>query len=420
MPKFIYGWKRQPHDPRDFKMLFSPRRLATLPSAVSLAPNMSQPDMQGDLGSCGPNTADEHLKFDFKAQGLPVRNTSRLFTYYNTRSLMGSQYVNQDSGVDNRTMLKALNKFGFCDETLWPYDINKFKQKPPQAAFDAAASNKITSYAAVATDLQQMKACLASGHPFIFGFDCFEAIESFEVGSSGLLPDPRPGETPIGGHDVLCFGYDDAKGMFKMTNHWDQWGVPIDGINGCFWISYAYASNPKYASDFWVINAVPSGVPTPPAPPSPPPGPSPSPTQSFTIPVPRQPVMIGNMAIGYVPAYTLTGTIGGAHADGATITIPPWMLVALKLACQFAPSLPAPWNAVGQFVCGLLPDNVNHLAASGESLKITLPPWILMLVKAACANSGSLPPIVGMLCSLLPQQMQMQMNAVEALPCHCQ
>ena len=296
--KRTYGWKRQAPDARDVNMTFSPRRLATLPTSVSLAPSMSQPDNQGQLGSCGPNTTDEHLKFDFKVEGQTVRNTSRLFTYYNTRALMGS--VGQDSGVDKLDDAEGqAAQFGFCDETLWPYDdtpadpnTNTFPpnapagQKPPAHAYAAALANKITSYAAVNTDLQSMKACLASGHPFIFGFTCFQEIESDAVAQTGDIPDPQPGEQPIGGHDILCWGYDDATQRFKVTNHWSGWGRVIDGIPGCGTISYAYASNPQYAGDFWVINAVPGDVPVPPNPPTPnPPNPPGPPTPPSPQPI---------------------------------------------------------------------------------------------------------------------------------------
>src|SRR5262249_40863857 len=135
---------------------------------------------QATEGSCGPNTADEAIMFDQAAEVLPVASISRQFTYYTTRLIMGT--VGFDSGVDNRSMLKALAKYGYCDESLWPYEPpdaagaggNLFT-KPPQAVWDAAAKNKITSYQAVGQSLEAMKGCLVSGFPIVFGFSVYES-----------------------------------------------------------------------------------------------------------------------------------------------------------------------------------------------------------------------------------------------------
>ncbi len=265
-------------DARDFRFTPSRRSLAALPSSFTLGPNMSPRDLQGDLGSCGPNTSDEHWKFDQKVEGIPVVSRSRLGIYYDTRKLMGT--TGQDSGVDNRTMLQALHGVGAGAESLCPYDIQVFTQAPSTAYYADAAKNVIQTYATIATNLQVMKACIAGGLPFIFGFSVFQGIMSKATAASGKIPDPKPGEQSIGGHDILCFGYDDNLGVFKVTNHWDSWGVNIDGVDGCGTISYAYAGNAQLCNDFWVINAVPGQIvvptpPTPPLPPGPPPNPGP-------------------------------------------------------------------------------------------------------------------------------------------------
>lgn len=274
---YAFGWKKQaPDDGRDLK-LFTPRRItASLPQAVDLTANMGQLFNQGSLGSCGPNTSDEMIEYDQKAQGLPVVSASRLFIYWTTRYLMGGGAVNQDSGVDNRTMLKALNQYGFCPETLWPYVVEKFRMQPPQAAFAAAATNRITSYAAVPTTPDQMKGCLVRGFPFMFGFEVFQQIESDQAAANGILTTPPAGSTPIGGHDVTIFAYDESKQAYKFRNHWVNGDGSPWGDKGCGWIPYAYAHNANLCSDFWAINAVPGGV-IPPPPPAPPPQPTPPP-----------------------------------------------------------------------------------------------------------------------------------------------
>src|SRR5438309_274810 len=116
IPRF-YGWIQQTKDDRDFKFT---SKLKSLPTSFDLSPNMGPQLDQEDLGSCGPNSAAEMVDYDQKAEKHLLTPPSRLFIYYTTRSLMGT--TNQDSGVDNRTLLKALNKYGYCPESQWPYD----------------------------------------------------------------------------------------------------------------------------------------------------------------------------------------------------------------------------------------------------------------------------------------------------------
>lgn len=288
MPQFnTKGWLRQPHDPRD-RVYLAPRRITrSLPASADLSPGMGPQLDQADLGSCGPNTGDELVNYDQKAEGLPVVSYSRLFVYYNARVIMGT--VNQDSGVDNRSMMQALATAGFCPETLWPYDTTQFTVQPPAACYQAGQANKITDYAAVPQDLTQMKGTLAAGRPFCFGFDVFSQIQSDQAAGNGIVADPSG--SPIGGHDVSFVGFNDTgndlpgvllgnvwpSGYFKFRNHWMNAPGRPWGDGGYGYISYGYASGPN-ASDFWVISTVPGGVPTPGPGPSPTPAPTPGPT----------------------------------------------------------------------------------------------------------------------------------------------
>jgi C1A family cysteine protease len=265
--KRTYGWLRQPHDDRDLRYVVPTRLTAVLPTSIDLAPHMGPQLDQQDLGACGPNTADECIEFDQAAEGEPIVSASRLFIYYATRMLMGT--VGEDSGVDNRTLLKALNKYGFCAESLWPYVTSKFTVKPPKACFTAALKNCIRNYAAVAQTHSQMCGTLTTGRPFVFGFDCFAALESDSVAATGILPTPRAGQTPIGGHDVTICGFTTIdrpgikkgnkwpKNTYRARNHWVLDDGTPHGDGGYLYVPFAYAENAKYASDFWVVNAIP-------------------------------------------------------------------------------------------------------------------------------------------------------------------
>lgn len=247
--------------------MFTPRERHYRAQPASFALTPPAVDDQGQEGSCGPNAIDGLLKFNMAKQGMTVTPTSRQFTYYITRVLMGT--VSEDSGVDNRTMLTALSQSGFAPEALWPYSQN-LTAKPAASVFAAALPNRLTDYAAVEQNLQTMKACILAGHPFLFGFTCYEQLESDQAAKDGKLA--MPSGQSIGGHDIVFYGYDDSMecpaaktpGAFKFLNSWGgQWGE-----SGSGWFPYDYATDANEAGDFWVINTVPSGgnTPTPPAP----------------------------------------------------------------------------------------------------------------------------------------------------------
>lgn len=242
------GWQRQPEDRRDH--IYQAPRRGTLPPRVNLVETLPKAYDQKNLGSCGPNTAAGDIQFNQAAQSLPMVMPSRLFIYYTTRQLMGT--TKEDSGVNNRDMLKALANYGYPAEKNWPYKVRSFAKKPTKAIYSEAAKSKIKEYLAVPQTLADMKGCLAAGHPIIFGFNVFESIESPEVDQTGAIPNPQDGEEQLGGHDVLLVGYNDDTGVFDLRNSWG----PRWGLQGYGTISYDYATDPLLAGDFWAIKHI--------------------------------------------------------------------------------------------------------------------------------------------------------------------
>jgi C1A family cysteine protease len=183
-------------------------------------------------------------------QGLPDFTPSRLFIYWNERAMEGT--INSDSGAMIRDGIKSVNSQGACPESEWPYDISKFMIRPPAQCYPDALQDKAVSYQRVARNLNQYKACLASGLPFTFGFTVYESFESVQVAQTGIVPMPIHGEQVLGGHAVLCVGYDDSKQAFYVRNSWgSSWG-----LQGYFEMPYAYLMNKGLSSDFWVIKTI--------------------------------------------------------------------------------------------------------------------------------------------------------------------
>jgi C1A family cysteine protease len=253
MPRSIarYGWIPDLPDQRDRLYAPPPIVAGSLPPSVDLRPGCPPVYDQGELGSCTANAIAGDLQYLQMKEGLPaVFTPSRLFIYYNERALEGT--VSYDSGASLRDGMKVVSTQGAPPESDWPYDIAAFAEQPPAAAYQAALPNKALLYLAVPRGLVAMRACLASGYPFAFGFTVYESFEGAGVRQTGVLQMPGVGESVVGGHAVLAVGYDDATGRFLVRNSWGaDWGQA-----GYFTMPYAYLMEPGLSNSFWTIRVV--------------------------------------------------------------------------------------------------------------------------------------------------------------------
>jgi len=160
--------------------------------------------------------------------------------------------VGTDSGAQIRDGIKSVGSIGAPPETDWPYAINEFAVKPPTKAYKDAPLGKALQYQRVPQVLTQMKGCLASGYPFVYGFTVYESFESPQVAQTGVVPMPAAGEKVLGGHAVLAVGYDDSSQRFIVRNSWG----PGWGMGGYFTVPYAYLTDNNLSDDFWTVRLV--------------------------------------------------------------------------------------------------------------------------------------------------------------------
>lgn len=240
IPMRKYGWIKNKPDSRDRKYSDSKFfKVMELPRAEDLRSVDSAILDQGQLGSCTGNGIAGCINFIQK-----LFMASRLFIYFNERTIEGT--VDQDSGANIRDGISSVVKQGVCSEDVWPYDINQFTVTPPPEAYDAALKDVVTDYLAI-NSVAEIKNCLVSGFPVVFGMTVYESFESPDVASSGVVPMPAHHEQELGGHCMKIVGYDDSKSCFIVANSWGTgWGA-----SGYCFIPYAYIE--KYASDFWTI-----------------------------------------------------------------------------------------------------------------------------------------------------------------------
>ena len=259
-----YGWVPDLPDARDHLYASRPATLGALPSSVDLRDRC--PALvydQGRIGSCTANAIAGAFEFDLLKQELPDFMPSRLFIYYNERSIEGT--VGTDSGAMIRDGVKSMAKLGVCPEDEWKYDDTppqsdggpwpdgaRAGQEPSQQCYTDALNNKVASYQRVVRSLSQFKGCLAEGYPFVFGFTVYESFEGDTVSKTGVVPLPAPDEQVLGGHAVLAVGYDDADQRFLVRNSWGAgWGMA-----GYFTMPYAYLTERSLSSDFWTLRTV--------------------------------------------------------------------------------------------------------------------------------------------------------------------
>lgn len=265
-----YGYRPSLADQRDLILRFTAAQQRATAASVDLRSTGYLPDVwdQGQLGSCVAHGAGAAYSYDLAKQGSAKNFTpARLFIYYNGRIIENT--VSSDSGLTITDGAKSINQYGCPPESDWGYNISQYTVKPPVQAYTDGAARQSVKYARVPQTTVDMQACLTGGFPIVVGFTVYESFESQAVANTGVVPMPGPGEQVLGGHCTLLVGFD-LKGSWILRNSWgSDWGT-----DGYFTMPQAYLTNPKLASDFWVVQQVESPDPTP-LPPSPSPTPTP-------------------------------------------------------------------------------------------------------------------------------------------------
>jgi len=245
-----YGWHPSLPDYRDQRLIHTSLKMSHRPTSFSLVDKMPPVWDQKNLGACTAHASGAAFEYELQLQKYPVFRPSRLFIYYNARKIEGT--TNSDSGAELRDVIKGLVTYGAPPETDWPYNEELFNHAPPEASYQHGKQHLVTKYLALRQSVADICTTIADGRPVIFGFSVYSGFESEETAKTGILKLPEPEEELVGGHAVLCVGYDDATRYIIIRNSWGvNWGLPTQ--RGYFLMPYAYIESPSLASDFWVI-----------------------------------------------------------------------------------------------------------------------------------------------------------------------
>ena len=227
------------------------RVVCSTPPQVDLSKETYMPAVldQGSLGSCAENAMANNLSFLLGKEKRPQWLASRLAMYYDTRVLVEDSPANDDTGVTLEDLCQSVRKYHVFPESLWPYDVSKFAEKPPTV--DKSKNSTVFSAHAVAQDIDTIRAYLSAGFPILIGIQVYDSFESQAVAESGIVPMPNTDtEQCLGGHALLLVGYDDSRKVFLVLNSWGaSWGIN----NGYCLFPYEYLLNTDLASDFWCV-----------------------------------------------------------------------------------------------------------------------------------------------------------------------
>jgi C1A family cysteine protease len=244
-PHEWYGCIPDVLDHRD--LMFAAPPDAPAPAMVDLRPWLCPVMDQGPLGSCTANAVTGAARYHIIRRGTTYDfDMSRLQLYYDSRALEGT--IRSDSGAQIRDVIKTLAAKGCGHEELWPYDVSRYSDTPPQEVYDDAVQYEALTYKRVSVSASGIKSALAAGHPVIIGISIYESFES--VGSDGMVPMPAPSEMLMGGHALLVAGYGQKPGYFTVRNSWGaDWG---DGGN-CY-MPQDYLGSWTYGADYWALD----------------------------------------------------------------------------------------------------------------------------------------------------------------------
>ncbi len=222
----------------------------TLPERIDLRMHCPPVEDQLKTNSCVANAVIGALELHQKKAGLAFTDLSRLFVYYNARSLSDTE--GQDTGSYIHHGMAAILAFGACEARLWPFEAAMVKTKPTASCYQNATRYEAVQYARTPRGVPALTA-LSQGLPVVFGI--FAPGDYYAIAAqTGMMPKPDqiiPTQPPSG-HAMLIVGYDLADKTYLVRNSWSaNWAD-----QGYFRIPFETMDAWAKPEDFWTIGAI--------------------------------------------------------------------------------------------------------------------------------------------------------------------
>ena len=126
------------------------------------------------LGSCSSTALTSAYELMVKISNPDKYvELSDLFIYYNARVKEGS--VDKDNGIYIRSGLEVMKEYGVCEESLWPFDLEKWDDKPSNEAYENAKKRTISNYKKL-TSIYYITEVLNDNKPIVFGIEIYDSF----------------------------------------------------------------------------------------------------------------------------------------------------------------------------------------------------------------------------------------------------
>lgn len=200
---------------------------------------------QGMIGSCTSNAVVGAIEMLINKLGRSYEDLSRLFIFYNTRSLDGT-ISNGDIlyGSSIRNAIKSCVDIGVCTEAIWPYTALLWNITPNYTAYSDAIRHRVTNYYSLTPD--DIRYAVSEGYGVIFGLMLYSTFNDTPATGIVQMPDYVNDELNDG-HAMTIVGYNDDNSIYIVRNSWGtSWGN-----NGYCFIPYDYVHDKGFS--FWII-----------------------------------------------------------------------------------------------------------------------------------------------------------------------
>jgi hypothetical protein len=179
--------------------------------------------------------------------GLPYTNSQAIRSpeyVYNSTKIAGSC---EKAGAYLNQVLNFIRDKGVCSWTQMPYsDANGCSVKPNSTQLLQGELGKITSWSAVAKNIETIKDLIRKGYPTVMAFDANDNFKN-QTFNSPYIYKTYKADNKASGHAVSIIGFDDNKQYLIVQNSWGK-GYQDKGL---FYISYALF--PSIAKELYIM-----------------------------------------------------------------------------------------------------------------------------------------------------------------------
>ena len=223
-----------------------------LPPRIDLRKYCSPMENQLSTQSCVANAVVGALELLQKKSAHSVHDLSRLFLYYNTRLLQGTQ--DQDSGSYVHLAMASLIASGICEERMWPFSLATVNDPPTQACYENAQHYRGVEFAQMQPGTPILPV-LAQEIPVVIAVELPRAayIEAHKTGTMRISEGAQvTGGFAHGRHAMVLVGYDIEKKAYLVRNSWGEQFAD----KGYFYMPFSILDSSAMAGQQWAIGAL--------------------------------------------------------------------------------------------------------------------------------------------------------------------